>query len=273
MFSFYTTALAASVPSQTFPGNDTDPNNYLPPEGCIHYQVPNSDLEEPHTIIFNDEGSVDPEGFYVFTVTIGTIPGNTFTQVLSWTSNFPIYALIVNGGGEFNLYQYDNGFRGDTNLVAPVDASGLPANVNHVSIVICPNTFTTTDTSSALQLGLLSSTLIVNTIFQIISTILLGLLTFFMFLLLFGSGFNIFGSCIRRFHKKPKPPRKDHCDKKGDKDCNHKPKDCDNKKDKNYYHKKPDNYCDKKIDPGSGYSLDCNNKNAFPYSNNYHSYF
>lgn len=88
-------------------------------------------------------------------------------------------------------------------------------------------------------------------IFQIISTILLGILVLLMVLLLFGSGFNILGSCIRRGHKKPHKPKKHpHPDK--DKDC-----------DKNV-----DKDCEKNVDK------DCdNNRNNFPYQNDYYKYF
>lgn len=292
VLSFYTTALAASVPAQTFPGNDAE--DYTPDEGCIHYQIPNSELDGTHTVVFNNEGTPNLDGPYIFTVITGTIPGNDYTQVLSWSSNFPIYAVIVNGEDAFNLYQYDPSVLEDTNLVAPIGSSGLPNNISHVSIVICPDTFPT-NPAIVLPTGSLSSILIVNTIFQIISTILLGILVFLMFLLLFGSTFKIFGSCISKFHMKSRRHRKHKCDKKKDKDCdskkdqncdhkkpedcekdkdcNHnKDKDCDNKKDKSC-HNKPSNYCSEKMDPGSGYSLDCNSKSSFPYSNDYHNYF
>ena len=47
----------------------------------------------------------------------------------------------MKGGPAFNLYQYDPSVREDTNLVAPINPSGLPANVSHVSVVICPDDF------------------------------------------------------------------------------------------------------------------------------------
>lgn len=280
MLSFFTPVLAASVPAQTFSGNDA--NDYTPPEGCIRYQIPKSDIKGSHTVNFDSEGNVDPDGPYSFTVTTGTIPGNEYTQVLSWSSNFPIYAVIVKGGDAFNLYQYDPSVRGDTDLVSPDNPSGNPADVSHVSIVICPDCFppqpptpTPTPEPTATPTPVPCPPpcppcpcpprpptwiLIINTIFQIISTILLGILVFLMFLLLFGSSFNIFGSCIRRFHKKSRTPKKpDHHDKD---------KDNDKKEDKDYQSKNQND----KNDSSKGYS-DYNNKNNPPYYNYYNKHF
>lgn len=132
---------AASVDPQPYPGNDSNPNDYTPPKCCIHYEIPNSDTEGTHTATFNSNGNPSPNGPFSFTVVVGTEEGEDFTKVLSWSSNFPIYAVIVKGGNGFNLYQYDSSVRGDTNLVSPVTASGKPADVSHVSVVICPKTF------------------------------------------------------------------------------------------------------------------------------------
>jgi hypothetical protein len=284
MLNIYTPALAASVPAVTYTGNDADPNIYSPPNGCIHYQIPNSDTAGTHTLIIDNQGAINPDGSNLFTATIGTIPGNNYSELLSWSSNFPIYAVIISNGDVFNLYRYDTDYRGDTSLLSPEDASGLPTSISHVSIVICPDTFSTGQTSSSLD-GTLLAFLIVNTVFQIISTIFLGILAFFLFLILFGSTFNIFGSCISRFHRKSRKSvkfgghnkvivdlNKDRCKNK-DKDCEHKKKeDCSKEEDKEYNCKPPYNYCDKKHDPGDGYSLDCNNNDLFPY-NKYHNYY
>lgn len=170
MLSFFTPVLAASVPAQTFPGNDA--NDYTPPEGCILYQIPNSDKEGSHTVNFDSDGNVDPDGPYSFTVMTGTIPGNEYTQVLSWSSNIPIYAVIVKGGTAFNLYQYEPSVRGDTDLVSPNNPSGPPTWI-----------------------------LITNTIFQIISAILLGILVFLILLLLFGP---YIGKYYKKSHKQKK---------------------------------------------------------------------
>lgn len=275
--SLYVPVMAASVPAQYFPGNDA--NDYTPPEGCLHYQIPNSDEEGSHTISFDSDGLVDPDGPYTFTVVVGTLPGNEYTQVLSWSSNFPIYAVIVKGGNGFNLYQYDESVRGDTDLKSPVNPSGNPANVSHVSVVICPDSFppqpptptptpepTVTPTPTVTPAPVPPCpcpcspdppicSIIVIMIFQIISTILLGILVLLMMLLLFGSGFNLFSSCIRRrfYNKLCKPKKIDYHDKN---------KDCDHKKDKECKNK-DDNYKDK-YDPCKEYPLDCNKSNSYP---------
>lgn len=267
MLCLCTSALAAtSLPVQTFPGNDV--NDYTPPDGFIHYQIPNSSIEGSHTISFDNDGSIVSQGPYSFTVMIGSLPGNSYTQILTWISNFSIYAVIVNGDGAFNLYQYDPSFRADTDLVAPDGPLGDPDNVSHVSLVINPDALQI-DQAATLPTGLQTTILIINTIFQIISTILLGLLVFLMYLLLFGSTFNIFGSCIRKFHKKSHEDKKPQCHDK-DKDCDKKEdKDCDHKEDKDCDNKDHNDYCKEKHDPSKGYSLDCNHRNDFPYNNYY----
>lgn len=141
VLSIYIPVYAASVLPQTMPGNDANPMDYTPPEGCFHYVIPNSNMEGSHTITFDENGFVDPEGAFSFTAVVGMEEGEEFTKVLSWSSNFPIYAVIVKGGPAFNLYQYDMSVRGDTDLVAPINESGMPADVSHVSVVICPEDF------------------------------------------------------------------------------------------------------------------------------------
>lgn len=136
VISFCTPVYAASVNPQPFPGNDA--NSYTPPAGYIHYVIPDSGTEGSLTVTFNNTGAVDPTGSYSFTIVIGKEPGQDYTQVLSWSSNFPVYGVIVKGGNAFNLYQYDASVRGDTNLVSPNNASGHPASVSHVSIVFNP---------------------------------------------------------------------------------------------------------------------------------------
>lgn len=135
----YIPALASSVPPQLFPGNDMNPNDYTPPANHIHYQIPNSADEGTHTLYFDEDGNIVPDGPYSFTIIIGTAENENYTKVLSWSSNFPIYGVIVKGGNAFNLYQYENTVRGDTNLVSPNNVSGDPADVSHVSIVFNPN--------------------------------------------------------------------------------------------------------------------------------------
>ena len=96
---------SASVPAQRFEGNDA--NNYTPPEGCIYYKFP--DLSEGETGTFsqkfNEQGEVDPSGSLEFSYTIAD-SGNGYTQVSVWTSNFPIFDVIVKGGNANNLIDY-----------------------------------------------------------------------------------------------------------------------------------------------------------------------
>ncbi len=141
VFTVFTPVYAASVPPQLFPGNDSNPNDFTPPEGCIHYEIPDSGNVGTHTVRFNEFGEVDPQGPYIFTVVVGKEQGEDFTKVLSWDSNFPIDSVIVKVGNAFNLYQYESGVRHDTNLVSPNNPSGDPADVSHVSVVICPDEF------------------------------------------------------------------------------------------------------------------------------------
>jgi hypothetical protein len=138
-FSFTLLVNAASVTPVERPGNDSNPNDYTPPEGCIHYEIPNSANEGTHTVRFNSDGMVDANGPFIFTIVVGIAPGNDYTEVLSWSSNFPIESVIVKGGPNFNIYSYDTGVRNDTSLVSPNVASGKPADISHVSVVICPN--------------------------------------------------------------------------------------------------------------------------------------
>lgn len=42
MFAFPLLINAASVTPVEMPGNDSNPNDFTPPEGCIHYEIPNS---------------------------------------------------------------------------------------------------------------------------------------------------------------------------------------------------------------------------------------
>lgn len=134
----FSTAFAASVLPQLFPGNDSNPADYTPPAGYIHYEIPGSGAPGTYTVSINSSGAIDPNGPFKFTVVVGTAPGESYTKVLSWSSNFPIYAVIVKGGDAFNLYQYDPSVRADTNLVSPTNESGQPADVSHVSIVYNP---------------------------------------------------------------------------------------------------------------------------------------
>ncbi len=139
VFALSTSVLAASVPPSEFPGNDA--NSYTPPEGCIRTTLPDSDVVGTHIYKFNDSGQLDPAGTNTFTLVVGVAPLTSYTQVLSWTwsGSYPLFAVIVKGGPGFNLYEYDGGLTTDTNLVSPDNPSGGPADISHVSVVLCPN--------------------------------------------------------------------------------------------------------------------------------------
>lgn len=77
------TVLAASVPPQLFPGNDSNPMDYTPPAGYIHYEIPGSGAPGTYTVRVNSSGAIDPNGPFYFTVVVGTAPGESFTKVLS----------------------------------------------------------------------------------------------------------------------------------------------------------------------------------------------
>ncbi len=137
-FIYMTAASAASVIPDEYPGNDA--NTYTPPEGCIRTTLPNSDESGTHVYTFNDFGQLDPAGTNTLTIVVGTAPGTEYTQVLSWSwsGSYSLYSIIVKGGNAFNEYVYDGTATSDTNLVSPVNASGHPADISHVSVVLCP---------------------------------------------------------------------------------------------------------------------------------------
>lgn len=131
--------LAASVTPTEYPGNDANPNQFTPPAGSVRVTLPDSDQEGTHIYKFNEFGQLDPEGTDTLTLVVGTAPGTDYTQVLSWSwsGSSTLSAVIVKGGNAFNLYQY-NGQTSDTNLVSPNNASGHPADISHVSVIIYP---------------------------------------------------------------------------------------------------------------------------------------
>jgi hypothetical protein len=137
-FIFMTAASAASVIPDEYPGNDA--NTYTPPEGCIRTTLPDSDKTGTHVYTFNDFGQLDPGGTNTLTIEVGKATGTNYTQVLSWTwsGSYPLYSIIVKGGPAYNEYVYDGTATTDTNLVSPVNASGDPADISHVSVVLCP---------------------------------------------------------------------------------------------------------------------------------------
>lgn len=142
-------AFAASVNPALYSGNDSNPKDYTPPTGCTHYEIPGSGTAGTYTVSYNCQGQIDPTGSCKFTVTIGKKEGQSYTQVLSWSSTCSVYAVIVKGGDSFNLYQYPSTARDDTDLVSPTNASGKPADVSHVSIVICSCSCSSSTSSSS----------------------------------------------------------------------------------------------------------------------------
>src|SRR5690554_2438885 len=129
--------MATSVTPLTIAGNDINQKDLITPEGCVFYSFEDNEDPGTYTVRFNCEGEVDPEGELTFSITISTRDDNDFTEVLSWESNFPVYAVSVVGGPNFNLYIYDTAM-GDTNLVAPNIPAGKPADVSHTSLIFCP---------------------------------------------------------------------------------------------------------------------------------------
>lgn len=53
---------------------------------------------------------------------------------VTWSSTFPVGAVIVKGGPRANVYQYTPGRRGDTGLASPVNSSGNPAGLSNLTI-------------------------------------------------------------------------------------------------------------------------------------------
>ena len=86
-------------------------------------------------------GELDPGGTNIFTLVVGIESGTDYTQVLSWgwSGAYELFAVIVKGGPAFNLYEYNGTATSDTNLVSPVNQSGNPADISHVSVVLCPD--------------------------------------------------------------------------------------------------------------------------------------
>lgn len=162
-----TTAFAATVPTL----NQGDANStYVPPAGYLYYQVPDSDIEGTHVMTFNSTGAADPAGLYTFAVSIGTEIGETNTKVFSWVSNFPVYAVIVQGDDAYNHYLYGNASTYDNNLIAP-DTVGDPTAVAYVSVVFSPAQFPVVPpcTSFGLPFGLILLTAIALILLGIIA--------------------------------------------------------------------------------------------------------
>ncbi|HHU70998.1 MAG TPA: hypothetical protein GXZ21_03060 [Clostridiales bacterium] len=88
----------------------------------------------------------------------------------------------------------------------------------------------------------------INTIFIIISTILLGIIAFLVFLL-------FFGFWIGRFHNKPDSPIKDECHDKKEK--------CEKKIEKDCPSKNQKYFCNRRYEPEDEY-YDYNTEKRYP---------
>ena len=55
-------------------------------------------------------------------------------RTLDWSSNAGVDAVIMKGGNAANVYRYDPEATADQSLTTPVNASGEPAGISHVSV-------------------------------------------------------------------------------------------------------------------------------------------
>ncbi|NLP35704.1 MAG: hypothetical protein GX359_11055 [Clostridiales bacterium] len=114
---------------------------YNIPESYQAYDIPGSNEKGMYSVTLNSSGATDPNGLYTFVVEIDTKPGEIYTKVTSWQSNFPVYAVIVKSNNIYNMYQYHSSIRGDTDLNAPDIPEGGPGNVSEVTIIYNPEEF------------------------------------------------------------------------------------------------------------------------------------
>lgn len=117
--------------------NSGNEDSSIAPSGYVYYKL-DTGAEGIHTITLDSNGNLDPNGCVQIDVVIGKKLGNGYTEVLFWSSNINLYAVVVKGGSRYNLYTYNNSVKEDTNLVSPNNASGDPASVSHVSFVFDP---------------------------------------------------------------------------------------------------------------------------------------
>ena len=150
MFSVFAciSVSAGRVDPIYYEGNDM--TDYDPPHGCVWYKIDNTDIPGTYMIRFDKEGQLNPAGPYRFAVTIDE-DSEGFTKVLRWKSDVPIYGVIVRGGNAYNLYKYSPAsVTSDEYLISPDIRCGRPADICHVSVVICPCTFPTKTTATIL---------------------------------------------------------------------------------------------------------------------------
>ena len=72
-------------------------------------------------------------GTYDFGI-FGAFTLENFGTFMNWSSTGIVYAVIVKGGPNANLYRYVNGSFGDTNLTTPSDCGGAPCGISHVEV-------------------------------------------------------------------------------------------------------------------------------------------
>jgi hypothetical protein len=119
----------------------TNVEDYTISEDYRIYDIPGSNSKGRYSVTLNAEGTADSNGLYTFIAHIDTEPGETYTKITSWNSNFPVKAVIVNSNDLYNLYQYDRNIRRDTDLLAPDNPDGSPGNVSKITLVFNPKEF------------------------------------------------------------------------------------------------------------------------------------
>ena len=84
-------------------------------------------------------------GTYLFddninSVTISTYVGSGGSDVsyFDWTSTLGINCIIVKGGDDSNVYQYDPAAFGDTGLYTPINDGGNLAQISHIEFCAKP---------------------------------------------------------------------------------------------------------------------------------------
>lgn len=130
-------ALAAGVAPIETPGDASNPADYLPPPGTIRTMLPDSAQIGTHVYRFDCAGNPDPNGHNPLTLIVAIATDTAYTRVArwSWSGNYPLLAVIVQGPDSFNLYGYYGGTDTDTDPTAPVDGID-PANIESVSVVL-----------------------------------------------------------------------------------------------------------------------------------------